>query len=48
MVDIVRFVTDLLGETEMTKSDFDLSKMEAFQKATVKDVMSMLNSLSTC
>lgn len=40
MLDIVRYVTDLIGETVMSKADFDLEKAAEFKHATVKDLMS--------
>ena len=39
MLDVVRYVTDLFGESVMSKNDFDLAKIEDFKSATVKDLM---------
>jgi CBS domain-containing protein len=39
MVDIMRFVIDLIGEEQMEQSDWDIEKLPIYRKATVKDVM---------
>jgi CBS domain-containing protein len=39
MLDVVRFVTDLVGENIMTKHDFDLEKIDEFKSATVQHLM---------